>query len=128
MTKLLFTTMLNKRNHLKHPNNNNKSQTLDVHIIQTCTPRINRNNEVLEDWISSTRDDFPWKVFIPFKGPDVIIAIIASHKVSRIYMDGGSSVNIVYDHYFRQLPDNVKKIHPTTIPLIKFSSKRFITK
>lgn len=37
-------------------------------------------------------------------------------------MDGGSSVNIMYEHYFKQLPDNVrKKIRPATATLSGFS-------
>ncbi|PWA94733.1 reverse transcriptase domain-containing protein [Artemisia annua] len=33
----------------------------------------------------------------------------------------------MYEHCFKQLPDNVRKqIHPTTIPLIRFSSERSI--
>ena len=117
--------MPNLQNHSKLENKHDTQQALDVHMIQTWIPSKKRNTEVLENMILTYKDTFPWTEFHHSKDPVVITRIIASHKISRIYIDWGNLVNIMYDHCFKQLLDDIRKqIRPSTIPLTGFSFER----
>ncbi|GJR40456.1 hypothetical protein Tco_1216140 [Tanacetum coccineum] len=61
----------------------------------------------------------------PLSNPIIITPMIASYIVIRIYMDGGSSVDILYEHCFNKLPEHIRsRLRPPTTPLIGFSSER----
>ncbi|GJY67007.1 reverse transcriptase domain-containing protein [Tanacetum coccineum] len=58
------------------------------------------------------------------KGPMIIEAEIGGHCVHRIYVDGGSSSEILYDHCFnRFLPEVRNQMIPATTPLVGFSGE-----
>ncbi|GJZ37174.1 hypothetical protein Tco_0583365 [Tanacetum coccineum] len=49
---------------------------------------------------------------------------MGGHCVHRIYMDGGSASEILYEHCFSRLrPEIKRKLIPTTTPLIGFSGE-----
>ncbi|GKA23540.1 reverse transcriptase domain-containing protein [Tanacetum coccineum] len=51
--------------------------------------------------------------------------MIALYRVSRIYMDVGSSVDITYVHCFNKLPKHIRScLRPPTTSLIGFSRER----
>ncbi|GJW00278.1 hypothetical protein Tco_1555529 [Tanacetum coccineum] len=47
--------------------------------------------------------------------------MIASYTVTKIYMDEGSSIDIIYEHYFNKLPECIRsRLRPPITPLISF--------
>nr|GEV53512.1 reverse transcriptase domain-containing protein [Tanacetum cinerariifolium] len=58
------------------------------------------------------------------EGPLVIEAEIGGHTIHRMYIDGGSSMEILYEHCFNRLrPDIKKQIVPATTSLTGFSGE-----
>nr|GEY27890.1 reverse transcriptase domain-containing protein [Tanacetum cinerariifolium] len=58
------------------------------------------------------------------EGPLVIEAEIGGHTIHRMYIDGGSSMEILYEHCFNRLrPDIKKQMVPATTSLTGFSGE-----
>ncbi|GJY64525.1 reverse transcriptase domain-containing protein [Tanacetum coccineum] len=58
------------------------------------------------------------------EGPLIIEAEIGGHQVHRICIDGGSSFEILYEHYFNRLRPEIKnQMVPATTSLIGFSGE-----
>ncbi|GKC56364.1 reverse transcriptase domain-containing protein [Tanacetum coccineum] len=58
------------------------------------------------------------------EGPMIVEAEIGGHCVHRIYVDGGSASEILYEHCFSRFRPKIKKqLIPATTPLIRFSGK-----
>nr|GFB08883.1 reverse transcriptase domain-containing protein [Tanacetum cinerariifolium] len=58
------------------------------------------------------------------EGPLVIEAEIGGHTIHRMYIDGGSSMEILYEHCFNRLrPDIKKQMVPATASLTGFSGE-----
>ncbi|XP_022041919.1 uncharacterized protein LOC110944569 [Helianthus annuus] len=52
-----------------------------------------------------------------------ISAIIAGHKVSRIHVDGGSGVEVIYEHCFLRFDRDVRdRLEEDSIPLVGFNN------
>nr|GFD13133.1 reverse transcriptase domain-containing protein [Tanacetum cinerariifolium] len=58
------------------------------------------------------------------EGPLVIKAEVGGHTIHRMYIDEGSSMEILYEHYFNWLrPDIKKQMVPATTSLTGFSGE-----
>ncbi|GJZ82363.1 hypothetical protein Tco_0647536, partial [Tanacetum coccineum] len=58
------------------------------------------------------------------EGPMISKAEIGGHCIHRIYVDGGSASEILYEHCFSRLRQEIKKqLVPATTPLIGFSGE-----
>ncbi|GJQ91327.1 reverse transcriptase domain-containing protein [Tanacetum coccineum] len=58
------------------------------------------------------------------EGPVIIEAEIGGHFIHRIYVDGGSASEILYEHCFNRLrPEVENQMVPATAPLIGFSGE-----
>ncbi|GKB98854.1 reverse transcriptase domain-containing protein [Tanacetum coccineum] len=58
------------------------------------------------------------------KGPMIIEAEIGGHCIHRMYVDGGSASEILYEHCFSRLRPEIKnQLMPATTPLIGFSGE-----
>ncbi|GKC23034.1 hypothetical protein Tco_1025184 [Tanacetum coccineum] len=58
------------------------------------------------------------------EGPMIIEAETGGHCIHCMYVDGGSSSEILYEHYFSRLRLEIKnQLVPTTTPLIGFSGE-----
>ncbi|GJW71368.1 reverse transcriptase domain-containing protein [Tanacetum coccineum] len=56
--------------------------------------------------------------------PMIIEAEIGGHCIHRMYVDGGSASEILYEHYFNRLRPEIKnQLVPATTPLIGFSGE-----
>ncbi|GKF65121.1 reverse transcriptase domain-containing protein, partial [Tanacetum coccineum] len=56
------------------------------------------------------------------EGPMIIEAEIGGHCIHRMYVDGGSASEIMYEHCFRRLRPEIKnQLAPATTSLIGFS-------
>ncbi|GKC70336.1 hypothetical protein Tco_1116219 [Tanacetum coccineum] len=54
----------------------------------------------------------------------IITADIGTTQIHRVYVDGGSSTEIMYEHCFEQLPAEEKKtIRPPTTQLVGFAGQ-----
>ncbi|GJX93216.1 hypothetical protein Tco_0347802, partial [Tanacetum coccineum] len=58
------------------------------------------------------------------EGPMIIGVEIGGHCVHRMYVDGGSSLEILYEHCFNRFRSEVKnQMIPATTPLVGFSGE-----
>ncbi|GJX80807.1 reverse transcriptase domain-containing protein [Tanacetum coccineum] len=58
------------------------------------------------------------------EGPMIVEAEIGGHCIHRMYVDGGSASEILYEHCFSRLRPEIKnQLVPTTTPLIGFSGE-----
>ncbi|GKB76806.1 reverse transcriptase domain-containing protein [Tanacetum coccineum] len=58
------------------------------------------------------------------EGPMIIEAKIRGHFIHRMYVDGGSASEILYEHCFNRLCPEIKnQMDPATAPLIRFSGE-----
>ncbi|GJZ80948.1 reverse transcriptase domain-containing protein [Tanacetum coccineum] len=58
------------------------------------------------------------------EGPMIIEAEIGGHCIHRMYVDGGSALEILYEHCFSRFCPKIKnKLIPATTPLIGFSGE-----
>ncbi|GJX57042.1 reverse transcriptase domain-containing protein [Tanacetum coccineum] len=58
------------------------------------------------------------------EGPMIIKAEMGGHFVHRMYVDGGSSLEILYEHYFNRFRREVRsQMVPATTPLVGFSGE-----
>ncbi|GJX90744.1 reverse transcriptase domain-containing protein [Tanacetum coccineum] len=58
------------------------------------------------------------------EGPMIIEAEIEGHCIHRMYVDGGSALEILYEHYFNRIRLKIKnQLVPATTPLIGFSGE-----
>ncbi|GKB41103.1 reverse transcriptase domain-containing protein [Tanacetum coccineum] len=58
------------------------------------------------------------------EGPLIIEAEISGHIIYPMYVDGGSSTEVLYEHCFNRLRPEIKsQMVPTTTPLIGFSGE-----
>ncbi|GKC77909.1 hypothetical protein Tco_1128683 [Tanacetum coccineum] len=58
------------------------------------------------------------------EGPMIIEAEIGGHYIHRMYVDGGSASEILYEHCFNRLRPEIKnQLVPATTPLIRFSGE-----
>ncbi|XP_071740324.1 uncharacterized protein [Rutidosis leptorrhynchoides] len=83
-----------------------------------------RKAEVLEEW-ECEPITFPafWKV-CPTDLPLTITATIGHCRVSRIYIDTGSAVDVIYEHCFLQMPRDVRdKVKPSLHPVAGFTGE-----
>ncbi|XP_071696786.1 uncharacterized protein [Rutidosis leptorrhynchoides] len=110
-----------------------KAPEKHIHMIQMWHDGHVRKAVVLEEWACAPIT-FPtfWRV-CPTDLPVTITAMIGRCKVSRIYVDTCSAVDILYEHRFLQLPQDVQDklklpLHPvagftgeTTWPLGRVS-------
>ncbi|XP_071734225.1 uncharacterized protein [Rutidosis leptorrhynchoides] len=83
-----------------------------------------RKAEVLEEWACApiTFLDF-WRV-CPTDLPVTITATVGCCKVSRIYVDTGSAIDILYEHCFLKLPQEVHdKLKPPLHPVAGFTGE-----
>ncbi|GJT23512.1 hypothetical protein Tco_0893449 [Tanacetum coccineum] len=58
------------------------------------------------------------------EGPIIIEAEMGGHFIHRMYVDGGSSLEILYEHCFNKFRSEVKsQMVPATTPLVGFSEE-----
>ncbi|GKG14679.1 hypothetical protein Tco_0354279 [Tanacetum coccineum] len=58
------------------------------------------------------------------EGPMIIEAEMGGHFVDRMYVDGGSSSEILYEHCFNRFrPEIRSQMIPATTPLVGFSGE-----
>jgi hypothetical protein len=69
-----------------------------------------------EDAITFSREDHPNCIPNPGQYPLVVDPIIGNARFSKVLMDGGSSLNILYAHTLRLLGIGLDQLQPSTTP------------
>jgi hypothetical protein len=67
-----------------------------------------------EDAITFSREDHPHRVPNPGQYPLVVDPIIGNARFSKVLMDGGSSLNILYAHTLRLMGIGLDQLQPST--------------
>jgi len=70
----------------------------------------------LEDTISFSREDHPDYILNLGQYPLVVDPIIGNTRFSKVLMDGGSSLNILYAHSLELMGVDLDKLHPSMSP------------
>ena len=96
----------------------------------------NRHKAIKENYSSKRKDpeqdttlethmSFPPLPKEPSEDPFVIRVKIFNTKVYRVYVDGGSECDVIYEHCFLQFPQKIRaRITPSRTPLIGFAGER----
>jgi hypothetical protein len=69
-----------------------------------------------EDAITFSREDHPNRTPNPGQYPLVVDPVIRNARFSKVLMDGGSSLNILYVHTLRLLGIGLDQLRPSTMP------------
>jgi hypothetical protein len=69
-----------------------------------------------EDAITLSREDHPNHIPNPGQYPLVVDPVIGNARFSKVLMDGGSSLNILYAHTLRLLGIGLDQLRPNTTP------------
>jgi hypothetical protein len=69
-----------------------------------------------EDAISFRREDHPNRIPNPGQYPLVVDPVIGNARFSKVLMDGGSSLNILYAHTLRLLGIGLDQLRPSMTP------------
>jgi hypothetical protein len=67
-----------------------------------------------EDAITFSREDHPNRIPNPGQYPLVVDPVIGNVRFSKVLMDGGSSLNILYAHTLRLLGIGLDQLRPST--------------
>jgi hypothetical protein len=69
-----------------------------------------------EDAITFSREDHPNRITNPGQYPLVVDPVIGNARFSKVLMDGGSSLNILYAHTLRLLGIGLDQLRPSMMP------------
>jgi hypothetical protein len=69
-----------------------------------------------EDAITFSREDHPNRILNPGEYPLVVDPVVGNARFSKVLMDGGSSLNILYAHILRLLGIGLDQLQPSTTP------------
>jgi hypothetical protein len=69
-----------------------------------------------EDAITFSREDHPNRIPNPGQYPLVVDPVIGNTRFSKVLMDGGSNLNILYAHTLRLLGIGLDQLRPSTTP------------
>nr|XP_043633415.1 uncharacterized protein LOC122604601 [Erigeron canadensis] len=104
-----------------------KPEPLDEPINFIIAEIRHQENRIVtqEAWKSAAISFPPIEEKEASEAPIMISAVIGSHPVKRIYLDTGSSCEIMYDHCFQKLKSSLKQLKKDCpSPLTGFSGER----
>jgi hypothetical protein len=67
----------------------------------------------LEDAITFSREDHPNRILNPGQYPPIIDPLIGNARLSKVLMDSGSSLNILYAHTLRLMGIGLDQLRPS---------------
>src|SRR5664279_2745589 len=86
---------------------------LSRRAVNAMPPAVPRWLNWSEQSITWSRVDHPPRVDEPGKLALVVAPQVAGYKLSKVLMDGGSSINILYYDTFKRMNLSEKQLHPT---------------
>nr|XP_043633590.1 uncharacterized protein LOC122604790 [Erigeron canadensis] len=103
-------------------NNEDAKPKNEKHMIQHTCANVALSTIKVPNITFSSDDPIP--EHCTGEEPLIIKAIVGTTQIHRIYVDGGSSAEIMYEHCFEQLTTEEKAIMlPPTAPLVGFSGQ-----
>jgi hypothetical protein len=90
-----------------------KRERHEVLIAEKAPPSL---LDWLEDAITFSREDHPNRIPNPDQYPLVVDPVIGNARFSKVLMDGGSSLNILYAHTLRLLGIGLDQLRPSMMP------------
>jgi hypothetical protein len=93
-------------------NKEEKSITRQVNLAVTSPPATTEYLHWSEQPIELSRDDHPITVPRPGNAPLVLKAQIGTYDVDRIFMDGGSGINLIYAKTLRAMHISLEFLKP----------------
>jgi hypothetical protein len=90
-----------------------KRERHDVLIVEKAPPSF---LDWSEDAITFSREDHPNRIPNPGQYPLVVDPVIGNARFSKVLMDGGSSLNILYAHTLRLLGIGLDQLRPSMTP------------
>ncbi|XP_071727589.1 uncharacterized protein [Rutidosis leptorrhynchoides] len=101
-----------------------KAPEKHIHMIQMWHSGHVRKAEALENWECAPITFLAFWKICPTDLPLTITVTIGRCRVSRIYIDTGSAVDVIYEHCFLQLPQDVRdKVKPPLHPVAGFTGE-----
>jgi hypothetical protein len=94
-------------------------------MVHWDTPRLKRKASEREAY-AEREITFPSEMGeSPSKDPVIIKVVVSDTEVNKVYMDCGSSCEVIYEHCFRKLSPTIKsKKIESRMPLVGFSGER----
>ena len=107
------------------PRRNDRGKAKVINMIRNLSnDRKRRYEEPEEEWMNVPIVFHPVRTYDLSEEALIVEGNIAGYFVRRIYVDEGSSVNVMYKHYFRNLSSSIKfGLHKTSTSLVGFSGK-----
>jgi hypothetical protein len=94
-------------------NSQRKRERHEVLAIEKAPPSF---LDWLEDAITFSREDHLNRIPNPGQYPLVVDPVIGNERFSKVLMDGGSSLNILYAHTLHVLGIGLDQLRPSTTP------------
>jgi hypothetical protein len=88
-----------------------KRERHEVLVAEKAPPSL---LDWLEDAITFSREDHPNRIPNPDQYPLVVDPAIGNARFSKVLMDGGSNLNILYAHTLRLLGVGLDQLRPST--------------
>jgi len=82
--------------------------------------------------VTEVKDDEEPIIFTPIERGDIILphddlmvitTVVAKHPISRILVDSGSSINLIYWNYFEQMHISHDRLRKVSSPLYSFTGE-----
>jgi hypothetical protein len=90
-----------------------KRERHEVLVVEKAPPSF---LDWSEDAITFSREDHPNRIPNPGQYPLVVDPVIGNARFSKVLMDGGSNLNILYAHTLRLLGIGLDQLRPSTTP------------
>jgi hypothetical protein len=94
-------------------NSQRKREQHEVLAVEKAPPSF---LDWLEDAITFSREDHPNRIPNPGQYPLVVDPVIGNARFSKVLMDGGNSLNILYAHTLHLLGIGLDQLRPSTTP------------
>jgi hypothetical protein len=94
-------------------NSQRKREWHEVHVVEKAPPSF---LDWSEDAITFSREDHPNRIPNPGQYPLVLDPVIGNTRFSKVPMDGGNSLNILYAHTLCLLGIRLDQLRPSTTP------------
>jgi hypothetical protein len=94
----------------------NSQRKWERHVVRAVEKAPPSFLDWSEDAITFSREDHPNRIPNPGQYPLVVDPVIGNARFSKVLMDGGSSLNILYVHTLRLLGIGLDQLWPSTTP------------
>jgi hypothetical protein len=94
-------------------NSQRKQERHEVLVAEKASPSF---LDWSGDTITFSREDHPNRIPNPGQYPLVVETVIGNSRFSKVLMDGGNNLNILYAHTLRLMGTGLDQLRPSTTP------------